>query len=123
MDADVSSRISNCEFVSPRYFFKKHLSVRAKTFQSTCRRSSPSEYARYSANCCENPKSGERWSPATNPSTTVFATRSRPEMEASVAGSRNRCSIKPSPSPRRRGDAETSAEKNLEVRRHHLRLA
>src|ERR1019366_5831601 len=80
-------------FVSPRYRFRYARSVRANTFQSTWRRSSPGEYARYSANSWEKPKSGERWRPATNPSTTVLATRSSPEMEASVDGSRKRCSI------------------------------
>ena len=60
--------------------------MRAKTFQSTWRRSSPGEYARYSANSWLKPKSGERCRPLTNPSTTVFATRSRPEIPASTDG-------------------------------------
>src|ERR1051325_2461755 len=107
MEDDVASRISSWVLVSPRYRFRKHLSVRAKTFQSTCRRSSPSEYARYSANSWEKPKSGDRCIPATTPSATVFATKSSDEIEASVAGSRKRCSIKREPlSARRRGDAE-----------------
>src|SRR5579864_6925304 len=58
-----------------------------------CRRSSPGLYARYSANSWLKPKSGERCSPATKPSTTVLAIKSRPLMEASVAGSRKRCSM------------------------------
>src|SRR5580700_6606015 len=55
------------------------------------RRSSPGLYARYSANSWLKPKSGERCRPATKPSTTVLATRSRPEIPARILGSRNRC--------------------------------
>src|ERR1700685_3577653 len=95
MDADVSSRMRSWVLVSPRYFFRKHLSVRAKTFQSTWRRSSPGVYARYSANSWLKPKSGERCRPATKPSTTVFATRSSPEIPASTVGSRKRCKSVP----------------------------
>src|SRR5580692_5769670 len=69
-------------------------SVRAKTFQSTWRRSSPGESARYSANSWLNPKSGERCSPATKPSTTVLATRSRWEMPAKSAGSMKRVGVR-----------------------------
>src|SRR5580704_17767964 len=50
-------------------------------------------YCWYSANSWLKPNFGDRCSPATKPSTTVFATRSRDEMEASTAGSRNCCSI------------------------------
>src|SRR5580700_2827223 len=57
------------------------------------RRSSPGLYARYSANSWLKPKSGERCRPATKPSTTVLATRSRPEIPASTDGSRYRCTL------------------------------
>src|ERR1051325_7121866 len=111
MEAEVSSRMRSCVLVSPRYRFRKQRSVLAKTFQSTWRRSSPAVKARYWATPGDTPTPGDRCIPATNPSTTVFATKSREEMEARVAGSRNRWSISGGVlPPRRRGDAERNAE-------------
>src|SRR5258708_18909565 len=94
MDALVSSMSVNWLLVSPRYRLRNAFSVRAKTFQSTCRKSSPGVYARYSANSWLNPKSGERWRPATKPSTTVLATRSRCEIPARSAGSMKRVGVR-----------------------------
>src|SRR5215472_1256117 len=68
-------------------------SLRANTFQSTWRRSSPGVYARYSANSWLNPKSGDLWRPATKPSTTVFATRSRCDNPAKSWGSIKRVGV------------------------------
>src|SRR5579884_2293592 len=90
MLALASSKTMIAVFVSPRYRFRYAFSVRAKTFQSTCRKSSPGVYARYSANSWLKPKSGERCRPAMNPSTTVLAIRSRLEISARTAGSRKR---------------------------------
>src|SRR5208337_245175 len=95
MELLASRRTVSKLLVSPRYLLRYARSVRAKTFQSTWRRSSPGEYARYSANSWLKPKSGDRCRPATNPSTTVLAMRSRLEISARTIGSRKRCTIRP----------------------------
>src|SRR5512135_19866 len=77
-------------FVSPSNSFTKNRSRRPNTFQSILRMSSPGRYGLYSAKLTLNPRWGERWSPATNPSTTVRATSSRLEIRVSTAGSRKR---------------------------------
>src|SRR5580700_7853195 len=83
------------------------------------RRSSPGLYARYSANSWLKPKSGERCRPATKPSTTVLATKSRPEIPARTAGSRNRCT---SGSRRRRHEFEQSNQKLVRIDASRFRV-
>src|SRR5512135_694964 len=77
-------------FVSPSNSFTKNRSRRPNTFQSILRMSSPGRYGLYSAKLTLKPRWGERWSPATNPSTTVRATSSRLEIRVSTAGSMKR---------------------------------
>src|SRR4051812_743077 len=59
-------------FVSASYSLMKCLSLRANSFQSIRRMSSPGMYARCSAKSVDAPRCGERCRPLMNPSTTIF---------------------------------------------------
>src|SRR5579864_4783998 len=87
IDFDTSSSTAKLAFVSASYCLTKYLSVRAYTFQSTRRMSSPGTYPRCSAKSIDAPKYGARCNPLMKPSTTVFASSSRLRIRPRTFGS------------------------------------
>ena len=88
IEAEQSSRIVARRLVSSWNSLTWYLSVRASSFQSSARMSSPGEYARWSRYSTENPWYGLRCRPVRNPSTTCRATSSMFPTRASPSGSK-----------------------------------
>jgi hypothetical protein len=99
IERETSSRIVQLVLVSASNSLTKKRSVRANSFQSINRMSSPGMYWRCSAKSSDRPKKGEWCRPLMNPSTTVRDSRSRLEMRARVDGSRNRVRDGPPAAP------------------------